>query len=133
MALLDDLRREVRQRGERIGRAGAIALQAELRETGPEITGNLNRKTTVRIQTVGTIITVEAVADTEYAAPVIRGARPHVIRAKKPGGYLRFPDQGGVFIFRHSVNHPGSKPNPYWDTAMRRWGRLLQAAADRLR
>jgi hypothetical protein len=133
VALLDDLRREVRQSGERIARSAAISLQAQLRQTGPEVTGNLNKKTTVRVTSVGNVIVTEAVVDTDYAAPVIKGARAHVIRAKRPGGFLRFPGKGGVLVFRKQVNHPGSKPNPYWQDALNRWGDLLQAAANRLR
>lgn len=133
MALLDDLRREVRQKGERIARAAVVQMQGELRQNSPIDTGNLRNKTTVRVLSVGDQITAEAVADTPYAEPVIRGARPHIIRAKKPGGFLRFPDQGGVFIFRRSVNHPGNKPNPYWEEHMRRWTQYLQQAVARLR
>lgn len=107
-------------------------MQGDLRRVSPEVTGNLKRKTTVRVLTAGDVITVEAVADTEYAAPVIRGARPHVIRAKA-GGFLRFPDKAGVFIFRRSVNHPGNKPNPYWETMMQRWGEYLRRAGATLR
>jgi hypothetical protein len=133
MALLDDLRREVRQSGERIARAAAVQMQGDLRRDTPRITGQLAKQTTVRLLSGGDTITVEAVADTEYAEPVIRGARPHIIRARKEGGFLRFPDKAGVFIFRHQVNHPGNKPNLYWETHIQRWRQYLQAAADRLR
>lgn len=133
MALLDDLRREVRQRGERIARASAVQLQGELRQTSPKVTGLLRKQTTVRLISGGDTITLEAVVDVPYAEPVIHGARPHVITARRPGGFLRFPGRGGVFVFRRSVNHPGNRPNPFWDNAVKRWPAMLQQAADRLR
>lgn len=133
MALLDEVRREIRQRAERMVRAANIQLQDELRRDSPKVTRKLEKGITVRVKTVGDVIASEAVANVPYAEPVILGARPHVIRARKPGGFLRFPDQGGVFIFRRSVNHPGNQPNPFWDKGIERWKLLLQQAADRLR
>jgi hypothetical protein len=133
VALLDDLRREVRQRGERIVRAAAVEMQGNLRADTPKVTGLLRKSTTVRVISAGDVVSAEAKAETDYAASVIEGSRPHVIRARKPGGFLRFPDQGGVYIFRRQVNHPGSKGNPYWDNQMKRWGFYLQQAANRLR
>lgn len=46
------------------------------------------------------------------------GTRPHVIRAKKPGGYLRFV-RGGVVYYRRSVNHPGTAARKVLRTAVK--------------
>lgn len=134
MALLDDLRREVRQRGERIVRAATVQMQGDLRRDTPKITGELRRKTTVRVTSAGDTVSAEAKAETDYAASVIAGARPHVITPRSPGGMLVFfwPKVGRVVYFK-KVNHPGNRPNPYWNNIMGRWGQYLQAAADRLR
>lgn len=43
-----------------------------------------------------------------YAAPIDKGSRPHVIRARR-GRALRFVS-GGKLIFRRSVRHPGNRP-----------------------
>lgn len=142
MATLDDLRREIRQRAERIVRAGNIRLQADLRQTSPKVTRRLERATTVRVTAVTPAqVSSEVVVDVEYAEPVIRGARPHPISPKKAGGWLAFkwdaaPDfvrrlSDGRVLLRH-VNHPGNEPNSYFDDAVKRWGAHLQAAADRL-
>lgn len=134
VALLDDLRREVRQRGERIVRAGCVQLQGDLRRETPKVTGLLRKSTTVRVLSAGDTITAEAKAETPYAASVIAGARPHPIVPRRPGGTLVFfwPKVGRVVYFK-SVSHPGNKPNPYWNRNMARWGAILQQAADRLR
>lgn len=52
------------------------------------------------------------------------GTRPHIIRAKN-ASFLRFywargPRGAGIYFFR-SVNHPGTKKNPYIGRAYRRW------------
>lgn len=51
-------------------------------------------------------------SDVRHAAAHHEGARPHVIRARRPGGKLRFEIRGQI-IFRSSVNHPGNRANPY--------------------
>lgn len=43
------------------------------------------------------------------------GTRPHEIRGKR-GGYLKF-EVGGATIFRRSVRHPGTSPDPFLDAA----------------
>jgi hypothetical protein len=134
VALLDDLRREVIQRGERIVRAATVQMQGDLRRDTPKVTGLLRKSTTVRVVSAGETVAAEAKAETPYAASVIEGARPHIIRAKKPGGSLVFfwPKVGRVVYFKQ-VSHPGNRPNPYWHNIMQRWGSYLQTAADRIR
>lgn len=45
------------------------------------------------------------------------GTRPHVIRPKKPGGWLRFLDNGKV-RFARVVYHPGTRPYAYLRRAL---------------
>lgn len=52
------------------------------------------------------------------------GTRAHTIRARR-GRVLRFywakgPRGAGVYFFRH-VNHPGTKPNKFYQRAIARW------------
>ena len=60
---------------------------------------------------------------------VVKGTKPHVIRAKhviaegpRAGqlGYLRFRSKEGGFAFVHEVQHPGTAPNPFQRTAIAR-------------
>lgn len=51
-------------------------------------------------------------SDRTYALLHHEGTRPHVIRPKSPTGALRFVMDGKV-VFAKSVNHPGTRPNPY--------------------
>jgi hypothetical protein len=59
---------------------------------------------------------------------ITEGTRPHVIRVKR-ARFLRFywPKVGRVVYFK-SVNHPGTKANPFMSRAYRRW--LPGARAD---
>lgn len=60
-------------------------------------------------------------ANTDYAKFVEEGTRAHKIRPKH-GQALRFPVGGGAgFGFARVINHPGSKPHPYFfaDQAVR--------------
>lgn len=50
-------------------------------------------------------------AGAPYALMHHEGTKPHKIRPNRAKA-LRF-QQRGVVIFRHSVMHPGTKPNPY--------------------
>lgn len=51
------------------------------------------------------------------------GTAPHVIRPRNVT-FLRFPTTPGgtAFVFAKSVNHPGTKPNPYLVDAAREVG-----------
>jgi hypothetical protein len=53
-------------------------------------------------------------SDKKYAKDHHEGTRPHQIFAS-PGGKLSFT-KNGRRIFTNSVNHPGTKPNPYLTT-----------------
>ncbi|WP_446807961.1 hypothetical protein ACH50O_11640 [Methylomonas sp. 2BW1-5-20] len=66
--------------------------------------------------------TSEVYANAAYAGWVEDGTEPHVIAPKAGRKGLKIPTGGGGgYILRRSVNHPGSKPYPYFfaDTATR--------------
>ena len=50
-----------------------------------------------------------------YGIFVENGTKPHIIRPTK-GKFLAF-SAGGKMVFARSVNHPGSKPYPFWKPA----------------
>jgi hypothetical protein len=57
----------------------------------------------------------------EYARFVIHGTKPHVIKPKKPGGYLRFYwFKKAKWMVVRSVNHPGTAANDFMIRALRR-------------
>jgi len=67
------------------------------------------------------------------AATTDKGARPHVIRARRRGGLLVFywPKAGGVVAFP-KVNHPGNAPANWWRPVLERnWSAALKRAAKR--
>jgi len=60
---------------------------------------------------------VKVIAGTSYALAHHQGTRPHVIRPVRKKA-LRFVS-GGAVVFATSVNHPGTRPNPYLVSALR--------------
>lgn len=55
--------------------------------------------------------------DTDYAAFVNDGTAPHIIRPRNKQ-VLRFV-VGGRVVFAKVVHHPGTRPNPFLDRALR--------------
>ncbi len=56
----------------------------------------------------------EVFAQAEYAGFVEHGTRPHVIEPKAGRKALKIPSPGNGFFFAGKVNHPGSKPHPFF-------------------
>ncbi|MFB7496094.1 hypothetical protein ACFC09_15605 [Streptomyces sp. NPDC056161] len=48
----------------------------------------------------------------------LEGTRPHLIRPRKRNGVLRF-EAGGDVVFTRLVRHPGTRPNPWLQRALR--------------
>lgn len=68
-------------------------------------------------------------ADTDYAQFVEEGTRAHVIRPRN-GRALRFPVGGGAgFGFARVINHPGSRPHPFFFADQVARGEHMQARA----
>jgi hypothetical protein len=78
------------------------------------------------------------VAAKEYAPPVEFGSVPHEIHARR--GWVRhalcFPGKDGGLVFRQSVNHPGTKPQPFFfdsiDGSLPHLGTLANQSLDEL-
>ena len=86
-------------------------------------TGHLQDSTswkTVRLSS-GRVVRVENRA--KYAAAIDRGAKPHVIEARR-GKTLAFT-KNGKLMFRRRVNHPGNKPTKFLYRATSAAGRIL--------
>jgi len=60
---------------------------------------------------------VKVGSDLEYAAFVNDGTRPHIIRPRR-AQVLRFT-VGGRTVFAKVVHHPGTRPYPFLDRALR--------------
>ncbi|MEU2510166.1 HK97 gp10 family phage protein [Streptomyces sp. NPDC007863] len=56
-------------------------------------------------------------SDVEYAPMVNDGTKPHIIRPKR-AQVLRFK-VGGRTVFAKVVHHPGTRPRPFLDRALR--------------
>jgi HK97 gp10 family phage protein len=89
---------------------GAIRAKAPVGK-GPGA-GNLRRSVTSRRKASGASVSQEFGATAAYTRFVVDGTRPHMIAARGARA-LRFTTPGGQVLFRRSVNHPGTKPNPF--------------------
>jgi hypothetical protein len=109
----EDIRVAARQA---LGQASLLALGlARSTATFKDRTGNL-RGSIARIDKSPWAIFVQAGGrGVRYAAPVEYGSKAHKITAKN-GGVLAFK-VGGSMRFAHSVNHPGTKPTRFMQTA----------------
>lgn len=79
----------------------------------------------------GVRYSTQVMSDVIQAATTDRGARPHPIRPRTPGGLLVFnwPRAGGTVFLRH-VNHPGNQAQNWWEPAVRdAFARALPQAA----
>ena len=74
--------------------------------------------------------TAEIYANAEYARFVEEGTKPHKINPKAGGKGLKIPVAGGGgYVIRRGVNHPGSKPHPFFFADMVDRSRHMQERA----
>lgn len=83
--------------------------------------------TEVVARTTATGAKIEATIHTDYAEYVAKGTAPHLIEPRKPGGVLVFKI-GNQTIFAARVNHPGARPDPWWDNAYKRVPEMIRRA-----
>ena len=95
-----------------IGRRGVTLL----RNFAPHDTGKLARSIHYSV-TGADNLRVHLFDRVPYGKFVISGTRPHLIEARNAKA-LRFT-VGGRVVFAKSVQHPGTKPNPYPKRAAR--------------
>lgn len=61
---------------------------------------------------------VEIGSTAAYAKFLVEGTRPHEIRARNAAA-LHFWVSGGTEMWRRTVRHPGTRPNPFVQKAMK--------------
>lgn len=110
----------------------ALAKTAErivtplLKAETPVKSGRLRKSTASTVTMVAGGAEIVWKSDAPYTRFVIEGTKPHTITAN--GSALRFEVNGQV-VYATSVNHPGTKPNPFPKRAMTRALPAIEAAA----
>jgi hypothetical protein len=91
------------------------------RDEAPKRTGDFARAISFKTFQSGDVDQVNVYTPQPLGKWITGGTKPHVIAARR-AKYLRFywPKVGKVVFFK-SVNHPGTKPNPFMSRAYRRW------------
>lgn len=57
----------------------------------------------------------------KYALLHHEGSPPHLITPKPPRTHLRFASRKGAIVYATTVMHPGTKPNKYLSSQLRRY------------
>jgi hypothetical protein len=113
MATLDALRqRSIGRWQTGFARAGS-ELERTLRTTSPVDTGEMQSQT--RVLPAGPY-RLNVAIETPYASYVRDGTAPHEIVARNASA-LRFEVSGSV-LFRKRVQHPGTRPDPWYKDAI---------------
>jgi hypothetical protein len=122
-----DQRLSTRWRWEKIATKWAVesgevleqAIRAEAPVGKKPDSGKLRDSISYKPRVSTTSATVEFVSRSPYVGYVINGTPPHIIEPRRPGGWLRWEDNGVVF-FRRLVHHPGiAHPNAFPERAIR--------------
>lgn len=94
--------------------------QSRLRSSAPFRTGQLRQDIRVRQETSPGLHLIVYYATVPQAAWVIKGTRPHQILPRNAKA-LRWLGPGGLggARFAKRVNHPGTKPNPFPEKAIK--------------
>lgn len=69
-------------------------------------------------ETAAGSVTAVFTANVPYARYVLEGTGPHVITASAARALRFYPAGGDTAVFRRSVNHPGTKPDPFPERAV---------------
>lgn len=86
----------------------------------PVDTGRLRASIRIESRRTFTLRSVYTIGSDVFYAPYVNdGTRPHPIKPKRPGGVLRFVVGGRVVFAKRIPMHPGTKPNPFLDRALR--------------
>jgi HK97 gp10 family phage protein len=120
--LAEALRRTADQSGvttQQVLISGANYIKAEMESRVPVDTGNLRESIGIKVLSDRVIIGPDAV-QAPYAIYVEEGTKPHLIKPKSPGGTLRFVIDGQV-VYAKSVQHPGTKAQPFIVPAFMAW------------
>ncbi len=99
-------------------------------EAAPRKTGALAESFRASVGSTGVVVTGEIWNTQQYASYVDEGTAPHEIQ----GNPLLAFDFGGTTVIVHSVQHPGTDPDPFWTDHVTddQWAFLLQQSLDSL-
>lgn len=84
----------------------------------PVDTGNLRASGQSNVSVTGLVVVGEVVYTARYAAAVHEGRRALTIRARRPGGMLKFTVDGRT-VYARSVRQPARAGRPFLATALR--------------
>jgi hypothetical protein len=102
------------------------------RNTAPHNkTGEMRDSFDVKGNWNGGLVTVVLTSDVIQTITTNKGARPHPIVPRKPGGVLRFKARSGKVVFAKRVNHPGNAASHWLDNTLATWPRMIRQELDR--
>lgn len=117
--------------GRKLARIGEIVTQGAKRRapvsphgSGGRPSGYLRSKISWELSRdpIGLYVDIASPARTVHGAPyglfVEVGTRPHVIRPKRPNGWLRWVGSDGRVHFAKVVHHPGTSAQPHLRPAL---------------
>lgn len=108
------------------------AMRAEIprsseANTGPHAQDDIQRR--LKVGADGRV-TGESTTNNEVLYYRWSGTKPHRIEPKRAKA-LRFRGSGGNFVFARGVNHPGTKPHPWIETAGEKSEAAIKAGFER--
>lgn len=83
----------------------------------PVDTGNLRASGQSNVTTAGLVVIGEVVYTARYAAAVHEGRRALTIKARRPGGMLKFTVDGRT-VYARQVHQPARAGRPFLSTAL---------------
>lgn len=128
----DALRLDLERQAVRLAQTVTADITNDLRRGAPVVTGDLYSSIQGRYQVSPDRVVMDFTAEAPYAQYVVEGTRPHPIRARNARALsFYWPKLGGQAFFK-SVQHPGTRANPFWDDVFGQARRYLEAALRRL-
>jgi hypothetical protein len=100
--------RDLRQRARRVERAAKVQVGKDTRNLHRLIRTEMHRGPFGPVAEVGAMVE----PGIGYAYWHHEGTRPHLISAQ-PRHLLRFSSGNGAQVYRHTIRHPGTRPNRY--------------------
>jgi len=116
--------RDLARRGEIVTQGAKRRAPTSRRGSGGRGSGYLRSKIGWQLghDEIGLYVDIASPARTRYGAPYGLfcevGTRPHVIRPRTPGGWLRWVDSSGKVRFAKEVHHPGTRAQPHLRPAL---------------